>query len=112
MAAFYLPVFARLSRSGDPLEALSARCSVFARLPLDPLHPLGHAFADVPDALARVLEDPLEALAIVLERLLCLGAGIHLLVSLPVGAADDPVVVARAHPTHQLRDPPHRGGVG
>ena len=60
------------------------------------------------DALAGFLEDRLEPLRVEVRRVGGLFAHVGLGAALAVVAAHDPVVVARAHPLHQLRHAQHR----
>src|SRR5919198_5839317 len=75
---------------------------------LAPFQPFADAVDDPLEGLAGVLERPPEALAVVLVRLAGLFLRVGVRVAAHVVAADDPVVLARADPVHQLGNATHR----
>src|SRR5438105_14045250 len=85
-----------------------SRMLVLAAVP----EPVGEAPARLLDLLLRRLGDPLEAARVVVDGVARGGTRVDVVAALGVVAADDPVVLARAHPLRELVDTPHREVVG
>src|SRR3954469_6689127 len=77
---------------------------MLATISLALLEPRRKLLADVRDRRAGLLEGALHAVAVVRPRALALVLERRLLAAPQIVAADDPVVVALAHPVEQLAD--------